>query len=382
MLEESEKSVSLYFTEGSSDKEYHIQLSSESSGGWRVNFRYGRRGSSMNSGTKTEYPVAFGVANSLYEDILKKQLKKGYTVDAAGTPYQGTKESGRVSGLTLQLLNSIDEAQAMSLISDDLWFMQQKHDGVRMATQRDENEVRGINRKGLITPLPIPVVEDLMRLNHEWLIDGEMVGSTYFIFDILSLNGDDLKQKSFADRAKIMADVASTFSGSNSIVFSYIAKTTESKKSLYQSMINSEQEGVVFKLASAPYTQGRPNSGGTQLKRKFIEQASILVIEKNQDRRSVLMGLYDERGDLVPVGNCTIPPNHKIPSAGEIADVSYLYAFKGGSIFQPTWVGVRDDISSEDCRMDQLKFKSQDANTTSSIGLATPACPSSRLLMR
>ena len=47
----SEK-ISLYYQSGNSDKVYHVQLE-ESDGLYVVNFQYGRRGSTLNTGTKT-----------------------------------------------------------------------------------------------------------------------------------------------------------------------------------------------------------------------------------------------------------------------------------------------------------------------------------------
>ena len=50
------QSISLYYREGNSDKVYHVQLV-EVEGGCVVNFQYGRRGSTLQTGTKTATPV-------------------------------------------------------------------------------------------------------------------------------------------------------------------------------------------------------------------------------------------------------------------------------------------------------------------------------------
>jgi len=54
----------------------------------------------------------------------------------------------------------------------------------------------------------------------------------------------------------------------------------------------------------------------------------------------------------------TISPNKEVPKLGEIIEVRYLYAYKGGSLYQPTFLEVRDDIERAECLMGQLKFKS------------------------
>lgn len=45
--------ITLYYREGSSDKGYHAVIEPQGAG-FVVNFAYGRRGSTMNTGTKTE----------------------------------------------------------------------------------------------------------------------------------------------------------------------------------------------------------------------------------------------------------------------------------------------------------------------------------------
>ena len=111
-----------------------------------------------------------------------------------------------------------------------------------------------------------------------------------------------------------------------------------------------------------PYSPGRPNTGGTQLKFKFVESASFVVTARNA-KRSVSLGLFDNKGDgntLVPAGNVTIPPNHAVPAVGEVCETKFLYAFReSGCIYQPVYVGKRCDIPASECTTDQLKYKSQ-----------------------
>lgn len=130
------------------------------------------------------------------------------------------------------------------------------------------------------------------------------------------------------------------------------------KIEIYEELRATNREGVVFKDMDAPYSPGRPNSGGPQLKFKFVESASFVVTGINA-KRSVTLGLYD--GDkLVSAGNVTIPPNHPIPAVGEVCETRYLYAYReSGSIYQPVYQGRRDDIPPSECVVEQLKFKSE-----------------------
>jgi bifunctional non-homologous end joining protein LigD len=105
----------------------------------------------------------------------------------------------------------------------------------------------------------------------------------------------------------------------------------------------------------APYTPGRPSSGGSQLKFKFVATLSAVVVKANR-QRSVGVSLCDG-GDWQPVGNVTVPANQDVPSVGDVVEVRYLYASPGGALFQPVYLGVRSDVEPHECVSSQLKFK-------------------------
>ena len=129
-LMEECKTTSLYYREGSSDKEYHARLEAKDDG-FVVNIAYGRRGSTLSTGTKTHSPVYYDAALMIVEKLVKDKKAKGYTEGASGTPYQHTEKADQVSGFMPQLLNAIDEAEAARLVSDPRWAMQEKKDGKR-----------------------------------------------------------------------------------------------------------------------------------------------------------------------------------------------------------------------------------------------------------
>lgn len=48
----------------------------------------------------------------------------------------------------------------------------------------------------------------------------------------------------------------------------------------------------------------------------------------------------------------------KLPQKGSVIEVRYLYAFReSGSVYQPVYIGRRDDMGTADCVVDQLKYK-------------------------
>ena len=99
------------------------------------------------------------------------------------------------------------------------------------------------------------------------------------------------------------------------------------------------------------------------LKYKFIESASFLVMLVHPSKRSVSLGLY-EGSELVEAGHVTIPPNHDVPQPGAVVEVRYLYAFRqSGAVYQPCYLGEREDIEAAECVVGQLKYRHEPAVT-------------------
>jgi len=146
MTTEIRESIALCYREGRSDKVYQVQLERVDAG-FVVNFQFGRRGRTLQSGTKTLQPVSYNEAATIYERLVKEKKARGYTEDARGTPYQGAEQSRRPTGLLPQLLNPVDESEAEKLIADVSWFMQEKKDGHRMLIRKIGDTVQGSTAK-------------------------------------------------------------------------------------------------------------------------------------------------------------------------------------------------------------------------------------------
>lgn len=199
------------------------------------------------------------------------------------------------------------------------------------------------------------LVNELRNVPDDVVIDGECVGEEFFAFDLLSAGETDARQWPYQDR---YISLINLFAG-RSIDHILLAETAfdpASKADMLERLRQENREGVVFKKVTAAYTPGRPASGGDQFKCKFYETASFIVAKIN-DRRSVTLNLLSGKR-LVCAGNVTIPPNRKVPEPGEIVEVRYLYAFKeSGSIYQPVYLGGREDIEAAACTVNQLKYK-------------------------
>lgn len=347
--------TTLYYREGSSNKVYQCQI--EPAGErYLVNFAYGRRGSTLNTGTKTNVPVDLDSAQRIFDKLVKEKRGKGYTEGADGTPYLNSNQTP--SGLLPQLLNTIEESEVQDLIQDETWCAQEKLDGRRMLIQKKGDVILGINKKGNTVGLPLPVFSAIKLFKADFVMDGESIGDFYHVFDLLELDEDDIRDYPYRQRLTALMNVLFKVQ-QKQVKIVETAFKTDQKRIMLDELSKEKREGIVFKLLQAPHTPGRPNSGGSQLKHKFVATLSAVVSRVNQ-RRSVEIRLLDDDGWQI-AGNVTIPANHAVPKAGEVVEVQYLYAHRqSGVLYQPVYLGKRDDVGQEECLRSQLKYKSEE----------------------
>ena len=348
--------TTLYYRSGSSDKVYQASVEPVGSDLFMVRFAYGRRGMTLTSGVKTSTPVCLAKARTVFDKLVKSKVAKGYTPGAAGTPYVGSDLEARDTGIRCQLLNPVDEVGLERCLKSPEFLMQEKFDGRRMLVRKEGHEVTGINRRGLVTALPETIVEGVHAMPGEFIIDGEAVADTLHAFDLLASDGRDLRGQPYRYRFERLALLLATHRTEH-IRAVATAATPEAKQLMLDQLRDGGREGAVFKGSEAPYTHGRPSSGGAQLKFKFHKSASCLVTGRNGDKQSVSLAVFAKHR-LLDCGNVAIPANHTVPAEGTVVEVRYLYAVPGSNaLYQPVYLGPRDDLGPIDCVIDQFRYK-------------------------
>lgn len=348
------QSSNLQFSDGRSDKLYNAAII-ELDTGYLVNFEYGRRGSTLRQGSKTTKPVELEKAKKLFNGLIKAKCSKGYTsLDEINTTCAIHAQSSiEKSPYKPQLLNPIDDAQLQSLLHNPMFLAQEKHDGERRLIAKEDGATRGVNKKGQFLALYSHLEQASNGAEITFVVDGEDMGDHILVFDLLKHDDIDVTSLPLAER---LARLSNLPIFNDRIRFSKPVFTSDEKVKLLNRVKAESGEGIVFKRIDAPYEGGRPASGGAQLKHKLYATASVIVLTQN-DKRSVEIGLIDSNGNLISVGNVSIPPNKSIPDEKSVIEVRYLYAYVGGSLYQPTFKEPRIDVDQNECLMNQLKFK-------------------------
>jgi len=308
------ETVTLENHEPGSNKFYTVKLESNDDT-FAVGYVYGPIGTVLGTGYKVQ-GVDQTTAKREYDKLIAKKMKDHYNpVNAAG-PSAVPVIDKVDSGIRAQLLNSIAESEAKKYINDPDWGMEQKFDGKHLLMNKSDSGVTAVNKKGFLCSFPSTYADALNLLKPEELVlDGEDVKGIYYVFDILSVNGEDLRNLTYLARWQTLQGMKEKFPAKGVFRVADMAVTKEEKQAMFDRLKAENAEGCVFKRLSAKFKAGRPAAGGDMLKFKFVATASFIVARVNQ-KSSIGISLLNEKGVMVDMGNCTIAQNTVTPVAG------------------------------------------------------------------
>jgi bifunctional non-homologous end joining protein LigD len=356
-MPDSVQSIHLAYCENGSDKVYQPEIVANDDGTYDVVASYGRRGSTLAFTSKCA-GVDIIKATKAYDKLVHEKVAKGYRPTDNAPPAMLAAVSARDGAradIPIQLLTFVESDELEMLLDAPHICGLEKMDGERRAVIISaDGIISGVNRRGLFVALPGDLAEALTLLPHDTILDGEQVGSHYFIFDAQKYAGEDLTGYGFVARHDAVSDdILARTSGSDLIK---VVPYSYDCRQLLEDLRAQNAEGIVLRSVTAPYSAGRPASGGPARKYKFYDSATVEFGEQNGSLRSVAMRVYD-CGHAIDIGFVTIPVNQAIPAPNDIGEVRYLYANRGGSLYQSAYLGARADMTRADARYDQLKFK-------------------------
>jgi bifunctional non-homologous end joining protein LigD len=252
-----------------------------------------------------------------------------------------------------ELLTETTELHFQRMLLTAVYGFQEKHNGHRLIICKENGALRLFNREGQSSSKPLSIRIKNALLSHPlagFVIDGELVGGTFYIFDALIL-GDEIVANDVYEYRE--ARYHAEFDGySTQIVPVETARTPEAKRLLWDAVLASHGEGLVSKNMTAPYKQGRPDQ---HWKLKFWKTADAVVIGPNpEDKDSVEIGMYNDRGQLHRISGCSLRNKFRL-KPGQVIEVRFLYATQERHIVQPTLMSVRYDKPAQACRLSQLE---------------------------
>ena len=366
-MSEPVKSIQLFFQEGSSDKVYNAQIVKDGDA-YTVHCQWGRRGSSLQQGSKA-VRVPLAVAQRKFDSLVREKTGKGYQAisddvqPAAVAPPEGQGSGSKVTGkrarvgIKAQLAESIDDDDLLAkFLADDSVVAQQKIDGERVLVHVGD-ELLVTNREGQKKDVSLAMFAGLEYLPKGTILDGELLDSAYWLFDVLAFAGEDVKMRGYLERFEILdGEVEPALSGDIRVLPVAVGK--KQKQKLHDKLRGANAEGLILKDREAPYSPGARNAA--MRKFKFTKSADVVILENAGN--AYLMAVYDGR-KLFEIGKVfagTTNASRKALDAalarGEkpVCEVKYLYATDDHQLFQPVFVGARTDKAAKDCLRAQL----------------------------
>jgi hypothetical protein len=339
------EAVTLYCTQGGSDKQYTIWLERVSDGigaDWNVMFEFGPRGGWLQGGSKTQRaPIRHEDAFALLRRIVAEKRAKGYVPGADAPAFTRTQDDvvrapAESNGLRPMLLTPDEVDSIQRYVEDDAWAAQEKMNGKRVIIDARGEAPVGYNRRGIECPIPVAVAKALK--NAKVALDGELIGDVFHPFDIMFSKDADLRGNGMETRvAQLTAALRAAKVNSPHIQVVPTVFGTGGKLAFAAEMRERRREGVVFKKVLGRYEAGRHTGlrDAVAVKVKFWAEVAATVLSWNGERQSIEVGLATD-GGVVCVGNVTVPAKYTGQIVvGKPVRVRYLYATKRKQLYQP-----------------------------------------------
>lgn len=306
---------------------------------------------------------------------------------------------------------------------DPQWIFEIKWDGYRALAEVRDDHISLYSRKGTSFLDRFPEIgEELSQIDHSLILDGEIVAVDhqgiarfplisessprehpilYYIFDLLYLDGMDLRHKPLIKRKEILKTLIP-----DSRHLRYVDHIEESGVSFFQALSQRGIEGKMAKKRNSRYSEGKRSPNWWKIK---VHQSQEAVIAgyiqkeaKSPTLRSLILGEY-RRGKLLYIGKVgvgfnsvqgkdilsklhplnspanpfddktmpiTPPPQWVIPHL--VCQIQFAETTAKGRRRHPVFQGLREDKDAEDLRRESLKKKDQNPDSTTPMTSPMP----------
>ncbi|MFD2744155.1 MULTISPECIES: DNA ligase D [Sphingobacterium] len=228
---------------------------------------------------------------------------------AAGTRFrkQATKSAKKTEDSTTKTTNPpvfepMLAVLATATTEDDDWFFEQKLDGFRAIAHLSEKDVQLRSRNGKSFDKQFASLANALKINERSLIlDGEIVAEdakgnsrfqllqhgeplpakyqlVYYVFDLLMLDGNDLREYPLVERRDLLARwVKKAKIPQVRLVESIL---TENEEDALKVAMEKDWEGIVAKMSDSTYLSGKRSDAWRKLKLLQSQEAIIVGFTK------------------------------------------------------------------------------------------------------
>ncbi|HEX2865866.1 MAG TPA: DNA ligase D [Ignavibacteriales bacterium] len=209
---------------------------------------------------------------------------------------------------------------------DKNWIFEVKWDGYRAVAEIESGEINLLSRKNNSFNEKYPeIVEALHDLKHDAVLDGEVVALdqtgksnfqllqnyprtkegelVYFVFDLLYLDGYDLRDLPLRDRKDMLKKLLPE-TGEH---VRYSDHVKESGIEFFKAAKEKHQEGIMAKDLRSPYRMGQRSGEWQKIKTHMRQEAVIAGFTEPRGTRKYLgalvLGMYDKEGNFHYVGH-------------------------------------------------------------------------------
>ena len=201
---------------------------------------------------------------------------------------------------------------------DKDWVFEIKWDGYRAVAEVSGDKILLYSRNGLSFSAKYPiVVQELQKFKHKVIVDGEIVVLNekdrpdfqklqhyeenksfpiqYYLFDCLSVDGQDLKDLPLIERKKILKKIIPR----KNSVLKYSDHVNEFGVDFFKEVSSSDLEGMIAKKADSLYHPGVRTKEWLKIKHHNTQEAVIMgFTEPRGGRRyfgALVLGIYENR---------------------------------------------------------------------------------------
>lgn len=204
------------------------------------------------------------------------------------------------------------------------WLFEIKWDGYRAIGEKNKERVLLYSRKGIKFGQFGAVESELEKIDHEFILDGEVVATDengiskfqllqdyqltrkgnliYFVFDILHLDGYNLRGLNILERKNILKKILPV----DSKIIRYSDHILETGKEFFKQARGKNLEGIMAKRISSIYLPGRRTSSWLKIKLKNRQEALICGYTAPREGRknfgALVLGV-NENDDLRYIGH-------------------------------------------------------------------------------